>query len=81
MAFTFPVNVHELIGERKSQWIGIGVPTQVIADVQSRVVDMWLDGSGGWANEWSSAACESERAGDLPQASLLKLVLKVADPE
>jgi hypothetical protein len=76
MAFTFPVDVHELILERASQWIGIGVPAQVIADVQSRVVDMWLDGPGGWANEWSSAASESERAGDLLQASLLYGIAK-----
>src|SRR6516165_9438173 len=76
MAFTFPVNVHELIGERESQWIGIGVPAQVIADVQSRVVDMWLDGPGGWANEWSAAASDAERGGDLLQASLLYGIAK-----
>ena len=76
MAFTFPVDVHELIGERKSQWIGIGVPAQVIAHVQSRVVEMWLDGPGGWANEWSATASDSEQAGDLLQASLLYGIAK-----
>jgi hypothetical protein len=76
MAFTFPVNVEELIGERASQWIGIGVPAQVIADVQSRVVDMWLDGPGGWAYEWSAAASDAEQTGELVQASLLYGIAK-----
>jgi hypothetical protein len=76
MAFTFPVNVGELIGERASQWIGIGVPAQVIADVQSRVMDMWLDGPGGWAYEWSAAASDAEQTGELVQASLLYGIAK-----
>jgi esterase FrsA len=76
MAFTFPVNVEELILERASQWIGIGVPAQVIADVQSRVVDMWLDGPGGWAYEWSAAAADAEQTGELVQASLLYGIAK-----
>jgi esterase FrsA len=76
MAFIFPVDVHELIGERATQWIGIGVPEPVIAHCQTRVVDMWLDGPGGWAHEWSTAASDAEQAGDLLQASLLYGIAK-----
>ena len=76
MAFTFPVNVDDLIGERAAQWVGIGVPAEIVADTRGRVKDMWRDGPGGWAHEWSTAASDSERAGDLLQASLLYGIAK-----
>ncbi len=48
MAFTFRVDTDELIGERASQRIGLGVRPKALEELRGRIGEMWLDGPGGW---------------------------------
>ncbi|MFE2996689.1 alpha/beta hydrolase [Nocardia sp. NPDC059246] len=76
MAFTFPIDAQELIDERAAQWIGQGVQPGVVQQVRGRITNMWLDGPGGWAHEWSAAATQAEQDSDPLSAALLYGVAK-----
>jgi len=76
MPFTFAVDPVELIDERASQWITLGVEPPVIAEVRSKAPDLWSDEPGGWVPEWSAVARDAEAAGNLRLASLLYGIAK-----
>ena len=80
MAFTFPVNVHELIGERESQWIdgadrlqqGAQQLGQWVLEGKLHVEEHVVDGF-----EQAPHLLPTMFSGKEPG----KLILKVADPE
>ena len=71
MSFTFPCDAQQIIRERRSQFVNLGIPVSVLERVRHRVIDMWRDAPGGWAFEWSEEAKKAERSGDDLGASLL----------
>ncbi|UTH76039.1 alpha/beta fold hydrolase [Chromobacterium sp. IIBBL 290-4] len=54
--FTFPLDSRELFAERRRQFAGWGIPRVCMDRVESRVVDVWRDGEGGWSREWAREA-------------------------
>ena len=53
MAFQWPVDPAGLFAERYAQMIATGLPEPDVAAVRAAITEMWTDGPGGWAFEWS----------------------------
>lgn len=62
MSFQWPVDARDLFGERYPQMVNSGLPVEDVDAVRAAVTEMWLDGPGGWAYEWS--ALGARYAGD-----------------
>lgn len=56
MPYPFAVDLDALFEERRPQMIGRGLPELDVDHIRSSVRDMWGDGQGTWAFEWSSLA-------------------------
>jgi esterase FrsA len=76
MPYTFPVDPAELIAERTPQWTLLGTDAAVLDEMSRRIHDLWADGPGGWAHEWSVLAERAEKDGDLLSASRLYGIAK-----
>ncbi|MCP2281105.1 alpha/beta fold hydrolase [Nocardia amikacinitolerans] len=53
MSFQWPVDAQGLFGERYPQMVNGGLPADEVDAVRAAVTEMWVDGPGGWAYEWS----------------------------
>lgn len=71
MSFTFPCDPQYMLHERTPQFLNLGVPAEALETVRLRIDDMWRDGPGGWAFEWSRLAEEAEVRGSDLEASIL----------
>jgi len=71
MAYTYPVTASAMFEDRAAQFEAFGVPTSEMAEVRAAVADMWSEGPGGWAYEWSKVAARHAVAGQHSLASLL----------
>ncbi|WP_158101915.1 alpha/beta fold hydrolase [Streptomyces swartbergensis] len=76
MPFTFSVDPAELIEERTPQWVLSGIDPAVLDQMSRRIRDLWADGPGGWAHEWSLLAEQAEKDGDALRASGLYGIAK-----
>ncbi|WP_171109822.1 MULTISPECIES: alpha/beta fold hydrolase [unclassified Streptomyces] len=76
MPFTFAVDPAELIEERAPQWRFGGIEDAVLEEMSRRISDLWAEGPGGWAHEWSILAEQAEKDGDLLKASHLYGIAK-----
>ncbi|MGC9542177.1 alpha/beta fold hydrolase [Streptomyces sp. UG1] len=76
MPYTFPVDPAELIEERTPQWTLFGTDPAVLDEMSRRIRDLWADGPGGWAHEWSLLAERAEKDGDPLLASRLYGIAK-----
>ena len=70
MSYQWPLNPHELFGERYPQMINTGLPGQDVDTVRAAISDMWTDSPGGWVYEWSKLAESYAAAGSHLQAAL-----------
>jgi esterase FrsA len=56
MSYTFPVDATTVWSERAPQFVNTGMPKDEVDRLGEVVVDMWIDGPGGWCHEWSRIA-------------------------
>ena len=70
MAYTYSVTASAMFEDRTAQFEAFGVPASELAEVRAAVSDMWRDGPGGWAYEWSKVAARHAAAGQHYLASL-----------
>jgi len=68
--FEFPLPVADVWAERTGQFVGSGIPRDVLRRVRDRVTDSWAEGEGGWTHEWVAAGRELEGKGRSVQAAL-----------
>lgn len=68
--FEFDLNPHDLFDERKKQFIGWGIPKEVVTGVEQKTIDTWQQSDGGWCYEWNKAGLEAKRSGNWLRASL-----------
>ena len=84
MSYTYPITSEAMFEDRATQFTGFGIPESDVARMRSTIVDMWLDGPGGWVYEWSKLAAGYAEAGDHYLASLTYGCAKfpcLADPQ
>jgi esterase FrsA len=70
MSYQWPVPVEEMFAARYAQMVNFGVPAADVDEVRAAVKDMWLDGPGGWAHEWSDLGARYAAAGEPTRAAL-----------
>jgi esterase FrsA len=71
MPYTYPVETEAMFQDRAGQFVAFGVPAADVARVRSTITDMWRDGPGGWAFEWSALGAEYADKGEHYLASLV----------
>jgi esterase FrsA len=69
--FTFYAEPKSIVEERFAQFTSLGTPAATIERVIAKIDDLWRDGPGGWAYEWSAEATAHEQRGAYLDASLL----------
>ncbi|HEX3784540.1 MAG TPA: alpha/beta hydrolase family protein [Pseudonocardiaceae bacterium] len=70
MSYQWPVDVHDLFGERYPQMVNTGLPVADVAAVRAAITDMWPDAPGGWVHEWSALGSRYADAGAHQLAAL-----------
>ena len=69
--YTYDIDVADMFEDRTQQFEKFGIPRHDIERVRTAATDMWADGPGGWAYEWSQLAQEYADRGEHHMASLL----------
>ncbi|WP_157633595.1 alpha/beta fold hydrolase [Burkholderia ubonensis] len=69
--FTFPLDPAALFEERRAQFVGWGIPAEIVARMERRIDDCWSESPGGWACEWWDEAERAAARQDWLLASLL----------
>ncbi|MFE2993589.1 alpha/beta hydrolase [Nocardia sp. NPDC059246] len=70
MTYEFPVDTAALFGERRPQFINLGLPAEDVDRTAARITEMWADAPGGWTYEFSSLASEYADRGEHYRAAL-----------
>lgn len=68
--YTYGIDVADMFEDRTHQFEKFGIPPADIERVRAATTDMWTDGPGGWAHEWSTLANEYASRGDHYLSSL-----------
>ncbi len=77
---TYSLNPADLFKDRTGQWLASKVPADVLDSAKSKINDMWTDGPGGWAYEFSSLASRATSENNHLLASLLYGIAKYPTP-
>lgn len=70
MTYEFAVDTTALYGERRAQFINLGLPAEDLDRTAAVITDMWADAPGGWTYEFSALAARYADAGEHFQSAL-----------
>jgi esterase FrsA len=70
MGYTYDIDVKAMFQDRFDEFVTLGIPKAQVVEMQSAIIDMWIDAPGGWTYEWSRLAQEHAQAGEMFLASL-----------
>jgi esterase FrsA len=71
MPYTYPIETEAMFEDRAGQFVAFGIPAADVERMRSVITDMWHDGPGGWAFEWSALGAQYADKGEHYLAALV----------